>query len=458
MSKTFRAYSLDQHLLLPPDLREWLPEDDLAWFLSDTVDQLDLTDLMQSYELGDGRGQPPYHPAMMVKLLLYAYCVGVPSSRKIEQGTHRDVAFRVLAGDQHPDHDSIAEFRRRHLDRLAGLFLQVLRLCQAAGLVTLGQVALDGTKVQANASRHKAMSYARLEGTERRLEGEVRRLLDEADRVDAAEDAQYGPGRRGDELPAELARRETRLAAIRAAKAALEQQARARAERVADAARARVAAREQRVGSAKGGVPQVPDPEAARPQPGAQYNFTDPDSRIMVDGATKSFVRGYNAQAAVTPTQVVVACGLTQGAIDVQQLVPMLEQVERNVGQRPAVVMADAGYFSAANLTSAAVAGIDLYVPPDKQRRDTPRLAATKQCRTAMAEAMRAKLATPHGRGVYARRKAIVEPVFGQIKAGRGFRRFSFRGRAKVAAEWRLICLTHNLLKLFRGRPAPPPA
>ena len=243
MSKTFRAYSLDQHLLLPPDLREWLPEDDLAWFLSDTVDQLDLTDLMQSYELGDGRGQPPYHPAMMVKLLLYAYCVGVPSSRKIEQGTHRDVAFRVLAGDQHPDHDSIAEFRRRHLDRLAGLFLQVLRLCQAAGLVTLGQVALDGTKVQANASRHKAMSYARLEGTERRLEGEVRRLLDEADRVDAAEDAQYGPGRRGDELPAELARRETRLAAIRAAKAALEQQARARAERVADAARARVAAR-----------------------------------------------------------------------------------------------------------------------------------------------------------------------------------------------------------------------
>src|SRR5207302_1742005 len=194
------------------------------------VDQLDLTDLMQSYELGDGRGQPPYHPAMMVKLLLYAYCVGVPASRKIARGTHRDVAFRVLAGDQHPGHDSIAEFRRRHLDRLAGLFLQVLRLCQAAGLVTLGQVALDGTKVQANASRHKAMSYARLEGTERRLEGEVRRLLDEADRVDAAEDAQYGPGRRGDELPAELARRETRLAAIRAAKAALEQQARARAD------------------------------------------------------------------------------------------------------------------------------------------------------------------------------------------------------------------------------------
>src|SRR2546422_7706463 len=215
MTKAYRPYTLDQQLLLPPDMRQWLPEGDLALFISDVVDELDLAAIYRSYETGDGRGQPPYDPAMMVKVLLYAYCMGLRSSRKIEHATHRDVAFRVLAGDQHPDHDSIAEFRRRHLDRLAGLFLQVLRLCQAAGLVTLGQVALDGTKVQANASRHKAMSYARMEGTERRLDGEVRRLLDEADRVDAAEDAQYGPGRRGDELPAELARRETRLAAIR---------------------------------------------------------------------------------------------------------------------------------------------------------------------------------------------------------------------------------------------------
>ncbi len=458
MSKTFRPYSLDQRLLLPPDLREWLPEDDLAWFLSDTVDQLDLTDFVRAYEEGDGRGQPPYHPLMMAKLLLYAYCVGVPSSRKIEQATHRDIAFRVLAGDQHPDHDSIAAFRRRHLDRLAGLFGQVLRVCQAAGLVTLGAIAVDGTKVQANASRHKAMSYARMEQTEQRLDGEVRRLLEEAERVDTAEDAQYGPGRRGDELPAELARRETRLAKIRAAKAVLEQQARQRAEQAAAAARARVAAREQRVGPAKGGVPQVPDPATARPQPRAQYNFTDPDSRIMVDGATKSFVQAYNAQAAVAPSQVVVACGLTQSAIDVQQLVPILAQVQRNTGQAPRVVLADAGYFSHANVTNPALADIDLYVPPDRQRRDAPQPAPTKPCGTGVAAAMRAKLATPEGRALYARRKELVEPVFGQIKAARGFRRFSLRGHVKVAAEWTLICLTHNLLKLFRARTAPQPA
>jgi transposase len=459
MTKLFRPYSLDQHLLLPPDMREWLPEDDLAWFISDTVDQLDLTEFVLGYELGDGRGQPPYHPAMMVKLLLYAYCVGVPSSRKIERATHRDVAFRVLAGDQHPDHDSIAMFRKRHLDRLAGLFGQVLRLCQAAGLVKLGHVALDGTKVRANASRHKAMSYARMEDTERRLEGEVQRLLEEAARVDAAEDAQFGPGRRGDELPSELARRETRLAKIRAAKAALEQEARDRAEKAAEEGRAKLAARDARVGSAKGGVPKIVDPDQARPRPEAQYNFTDPDSRIMVDGATKSFVQAYNGQAAVdAQAQVVVACGLTQAALDVQQFVPMLTQVVHNLGEPPAVATADAGYFSEANVTSPALAGIDLYVPPDKPMHDVPRRTAIKRCRSAVAEQMRAKLTTPPARALYARRKQIVEPVFGQIKEGRGFRRFSFRGHPQVAAEWILICLTHNLLKLFRGRTAPQPA
>ena len=459
MTRLFRAYSLDQRLLLPPDLREWLPEDDLAWFISDTVDELDLTEFVRVYEVGDGRGQPPYHPAMMVKLVLYAYCIGMPSSRKIERATHRDVAFRVLAADQHPDHTSIAEFRQRHLARLAGLFLDVLRLCQAAGLVTLGHVALDGTKVQANASRHKAMSYARMEETECRLQEEVRRLLEEAERVDAAEDAQYGRGRRGDELPAELARRETRLAKIRAAKTALEQQARAQAEQAAADARGRLAAREQRVGSAKGGNPQVPDPETARPRPEAQYNFTDPESRIMVDGASKSFVQAYNAQAAVDEQlQIVVACGLTEAAIDVQQFVPMLIQVEGNVGARPVVVTADAGYFSATNLTAPETAGIDLYVPPDKHRRDRPQPLTAKSPRTAVAEQMRAKLTLPSGGAIYARRKHIVEPVFGQIKETRGFRRFSFRGRLQVTAEWALICLTHNLLKLFRARAVFQPA
>ena len=453
MIKIFRPYSLDQQLLLPPDMRGWLPEGDLALFVSDVVDELDLSAIYAAYESGEGRGQPPYHPAMMVKLLLYGYCIGTASSRKIERATYRDVAFRVLAGDQHPDHDSIAEFRTRHLGALAALFVQVLRLCQAAGLVKLGHVALDGTKLKANASKHKAMSYGRMEETEHRLAGEVRALLEQAQQVDAAEEAQYGRGRRGDELPAELARRESRLTKIRAAKAALEQEAKAQAAHEAEAARAKLAAREHRVGSAKGKPAQVPDPEQARPAPTAQRNFTDPESRIMVDGATKEFVQGYNAQAAVeSQAQVIVACDVTQAAADVGQFVPMLEQVAAHLGHLPAQVTADAGYFSAPQF-----AAIDFYVPPDRHPhgRDA---AAGRSRQGPFSDAMRTKLQTAAGRAVYARRKTIPEPVFGQIKQGRGFRRFWLRGVGKVRGEWGLICLTHNLLKLFRARTCPAPA
>jgi len=458
MDKTFRAYSLDQRLLLPPDMREWLPDGDLALFISDVVDELDLSAIYRAYEQGDRRGQPPYHPAMMVKLLLYGYCTGLPSSRKIEQATYRDVAVRVLAADQHPDHDSIAEFRKRHLEALAGLFVQVLQLCQAAGLVKLGHVALDGTKVKANASKHKAMSYARMGETEQRLEREVRALLDEAQQVDAAEDAQYGRGRRGDELPAELARRESRLATIRAAKAALEQEAKERAAEQAAAGREKLAAREQRVGSTKGKLPKIPDPEHAQPAPPAQRNFTDPESRIMKDGATKEFVQGYNAQAAVDGhAQVIVACAVTQQAADVGQFVPMLEAVAGNVGQFPAIVTADAGYFSEANLTAPSLAGIECYVPPDRQQhRGEPTPSPSRQ--NAVSQAMRAKLQTATGRAIYALRKMIVEPVFGQIKEARGMRRFWLRGVRNVRGEWTVICLTHNLLKLFRARACPAPA
>src|SRR5512132_322860 len=443
MDKTFRAYSLDQRLLLPPDLREWLPDDDVALFLSDVVDELDLSAIYAAYEQGDRRGQPPYHPAMMVKLLLYGYCTGVPSSRKIERATYRDVAFRVLAGDQHPDHDSIAEFRKRHLEALAGLFVQVLQLCQSAGLVTLGHVALDGTKLKANASKHTAMSYARMEETEARLEREVRTLLEQAQQVDAAEDTQYGPGQRGDALPAELARRDSRLVKIRAAKAALEQAARARASRAAEAGRAKLAAREQRVGSAKGRVATVPDPAQAQPEPTAQYNFTDPDSRIMKDGATQGFVQAYNAQLVVDgEAQVIVACAVTQAATDVEQA--------------PAIALADAGYFSEANLTAPALATIACYVPPDRQ---THRGVWTPgRSRHPVSEQMRATLQTAAGRAIYARRKTLPEPVFGQIKEARGFRRFWLRGVRNVRAEWAMICLTHNLLKLFRARACPTPA
>jgi len=458
MTKTFRPYSLDQQLLLPPDLRGWLPEGDLALFVSDVVDELDLSGIYAAYESGEGRGQPPYHPAMMVKLLLYGYCIGTASSRKIERATYRDVAFRVLAGDQHPDHDSIAEFRKRHLGALAAVFVQVLRLCQAAGLVRLGHVALDGTKLKANASKHKAMSYARMEETERRLATEVHALLEQAQQIDAAEDAQYGHGRRGDELPAELARRESRLAKIRAAKAALHAEAQARAAQAAEAGRAKRAAREQRAGGAKGRPAQVPDPAQAQPAPTAQRNFTDPESRIMVDGATKEFVQGYNAQAAVdSQAQVIVACDVTQAAADVGQLVPMLGQVAAHLGQLPAQVTADAGYFSEANLTAPQFAAIDFYVPPDRHPhgRDA---SAGRSRQGAFSEAMRSKLQTAAGRAVYARRKTIPEPVFGQIKQGRGFRRFWLRGLRKVRGEWTVICLTHNLLKLFRAQASPIPA
>jgi transposase len=460
MGKTFRSYEPDQRLLLPPDLREWLPEGHLALFVSDVVDALDLSAIFAAYE-GEERGQPPYHPAMMVKLLVYAYCTGKPSSRKIERATYEDVAYRVLAADQHPDHDSIAAFRQRHLPALAGLFAQVLRLCQEAGLVKLGHVALDGTKMKANASKHKAMSYERMCAAEQQLEHEVTALLARAEAVDTEEDAQYGPGRRGDELPAELARRESRLAKIRAAKAALEEEARARAAQEAEAARAKIAERERAEGATgekpAGRPPTVPDPAQARPEPTAQRNFTDPESRIMKDGATKGFEQAYNAQAAVDAhAQIIVAAGVTQEANDKRQLVPLVTQVEANCGAVPAQVSADAGYFSEANVTAPALAGVDLYVPPDRQKHGAPPTAVSAPPPDAAVSAqMRHKLTTPEGRKVYGRRKAVVEPVFGQMKEGRGFRRFSFRGLRKVTAEWALICLTHNLLKLFRAGACP---
>jgi transposase len=462
MGKTFRAYNLDQRLLLPPDMRQWLPEGHLALFLLDVVSQLELTEIMKVYEDGDGRGQPPYHPVMMVTLLLYAYCTGKPSSRRIERATFEEVAYRVVAGDQHPDHDSIADFRQRHLAALARLFVQVLQLCEAAGLVKLGHVALDGTKVKANASKHKAMSYERMGAKEKELEAEVARLLEQAQQVDAAEDAEYGKGRRGDELPAELARRETRLRKIREAKAALEAAARAQAEQAAAQAREKLAARAQHeveTGKKMGGrPPQVPDPEQAQPAPTAQRNFTDPESRIMKDGATKGFEQAYNAQAAVDSTaQIIVAAAVTQEANDKQQLQPMLEKVKENCGRLPDTASADAGYFNTAHLTDETLSTVDLHVPPDRQKHGAapPPIAVPSAADTSVVDQMRQKLQTAAGQAVYKWRKAIVEPVFGQTKEVRGFRRFSFRGFTKVAAEWDLICLTHNLLKLWRAQRRP---
>ena len=457
MGKSFLPDAVNQSLLFPPSLHDWLPERHLARFVVDVVDALDLGAIYASYDEKDGRGQSAYPPAMMVRVLLYGYATGVYSSRKIEARTYEDVAFRYLSADAHPDHDTFAAFRKRHLEALAGLFTQALLLCEKAGLVKLGHVSIDGTKIKAHASKHKAMSYARMGEAEARLKAEIEELLQQAEATDAAEDAAYGKGKRGDELPEELARRASRLQKIAQAKAELEQEARQKAEQERAAAEAKLAARreqEERTGKKKRGrEPRVPDPDKATPDGKAQRNFTDPESRIMPDGANKgSFLQGYNAQAAVDATaQVIVAAEVTQETTDNGQLLPMLDQVKQNMGRKPEAASADAGYWSEANATDESVADIDLHIATGRDKHEEviatasgppPEGAAAKQ-------AMRHKLRTEAGRAVYKMRKAIVEPVFGQIKEQRGFRRFSLRGLDNVRREWRLVCLTANLLKLF---------
>jgi transposase len=459
MGQNFFPDTVNQTLLFPPSLHDWLPETHLSRFLVDVVSELDLSAIYKSYEEKDGRGQAAYAPAMMVRLLLYGYATGVYSSRKIEKRTYEDLAFRYLSGDQHPDHATLAEFRKRHLEALAGLFTQALLLCAEAGLVKLGHVSIDGTKIKANASKHKAMSYKRMNETEARLQQEVEALMAAAAQADESEDAQYGKGQRGDELPEELSRRESRLKKIREAKQALEQAAKEQAERKGEEAEQKLAEREeeeQRTGKKKRGrKPEPSDPEQTRPDETAQRNFTDPESRIMPDGGNKgSFVQGYNAQIAVdSASQVIVAAEITQETNDKKQLIPMIAQMVANLEQKPEKVSADTGYFSEANVTDESVKDVDLYVATGRDKHsgvvetfcDPPPPDASPK------EAMRHKLRTADGRAVYKMRKAIVEPVFGQIKEQRGFRRFSLRGKLNVSHEWKLVCAVSNLLKLFKS-------
>lgn len=433
MSKTFRPYEPDQAFLMPASLRDWLPKGHLAYFVSELVDQLDLSDIMSRYE--EERGYPPYHPVMMVKVLLYAYCIGVPSSRKIAKRLEEDIGFRVLAANNTPDFRTISDFRKDHLQNLAGLFVQVLKMCRRAGIVKLGHVAIDGTKVKANASKHKAMSYKRMKEEEARLEAEVRELLQKAQSEDEAEDRLYGKNKRGDELPKELAFRESRLKKIREAKAALEADAQAQAE-----------AQEGKDKPGKGtGVPEDK----------AQRNFTDPESGIMPVSGGKNFEQCYNAQAAVdSARQVITAADVTQRPSDKEQAVPMVKQVEENLGELPGQLSADAGYFSSKVVEELTAAGIDVYIPPDKMRHaykapPAPRGRIPKGLSTA--DRMRRKLRTKQGRKRYGLRKELPEPVFGQIKQARGFRQFLLRGKEKVRGEWRFICTGHNVLKLFRA-------
>ena len=448
LDRTFRPYEPDQLWLLPPSLGEWLPEDHLAYFVSDLVAELDLTPILKTYG-GVTRGNAPYDPRMLVTILLYAYAVGIPASRQIARELEEDVAFRVLAANQRPDFRTISDFRQQHLAALTDLFVQVLTLCQRAGLVKLGHIALDGTKVQANASKHKAMSYGRMVTEEARLNAEVAALLQQAETADARDDAAYGSDRRGDELPAEVARRTQRLETIRAAKAVLEQEAQA-------AAAVQQAAREARdtEGPRRGRPAQ---PRSSVPHPQAQRNFTDPESRIMpAPGAKGSVIQGYNCQAAVdAKAQIIVAAEVTDEANDKQQAQPLLTQVLVNTGQVPRPVSMDAGYFSEATVEMVATLGGAPLIPPDRQRHGRAVPAAPHGRRPvglSVADRMRRTLRTKRGRRLYARRKAIVEPVFGQIKQGRGFRQFLLRGMRKVRGEWALICTTHNVLKLWTAR------
>ena len=414
---------------------------------------MDLSAIHRRCQSTDARGTQPYHPLMMTSLLVYGYCVGVVSSRKLEKSTHESVAFRVIAGGEHPDHTRISEFRRVHLGDLADLFFQVLALAKKAHLIKLGNVALDGTKMKANASKHKAMSYDRMEKDAARLRQKVRDLLAAAEAADAQEDAEYGQGKRGDELPEELRRAESRLARIKALKAELEAEARQQAEEAAkrDDDDLPPSPSETPLPSHK-----IPKTKDGKIDPKAQRNFTDGESRIMK--SSEGYVQAYNCQAVVDEEhQIIVAQAVTNQAPDVEHLLPMLVQTVANCGAKPDNWLADAGYFSEANVCEVTKWGVEPFIPPRRQKHSeepTPVLGRPPND-LVIKDLMIRKLATKSGRAVYALRKKIVEPVFGQIKDARGLRRFLLRGLKNVRGEWALIALTHNLLKIYRAQLRP---
>jgi transposase len=442
MAKTFKSWDVDQPVLLPPSVQELVPVGHLAHFVRDLVrESLDVSAILKPYT--EDRGFPPYDPTMMTALLLYAYSQGLYASRRIAKACEERVDFMAVTARQSPDFRTISDFRKRHLSALSGLFTQVLQLCQQAGLVTLGHVALDGTKIRASASKHKAMSYGRMKTAEPELAAEVARWLAEATASDVREDTAYGVDRRGDELPEWVTNKQHRVEKIRAAKAALEAEAQANAL----------------------GQKRTPDPSSDRPSRGrpakqapgtpparAQRNFTDPDSRIMK--AQDGFIQGYNAQAAVDAAhQVIVAHGLTNQASDTHQLEPMLASIKANMGRQARELSADAGYCSEHNLTALARRHVRGYVATGRQPHGTASAAGRRKTvpRTRV-HAMAIRLKRAGYRSRYRLRKQVVEPVFGQIKQARGFRQFLLRGLSQVAGEWSLLCSVHNMLKLAGAR------
>jgi transposase len=430
MAKGYRTYLPEQDLLLPPSLREWLPENHLVYFVSDVVDQLDLSAMYGVYEK-EKRGQPPYDPRLMTKLLVYGYCTGVFSSRRIQKRLQEDIPFKVLGAGNEPDFRTISDFRKIHIATLQKLFEQVLAMALECGAIKLGRVCLDGTKLKANASTHKAMSYGRMKEKQQQLKEEVKQLLEQAEAADKEEDRQYGD-KRGDELPEQLQRRETRLTKIKEAKKVVEQRARDKAAEEGKSAE---------------------EAKLAKPDDKDQYNFTDPESRIMKGG--DGFVQGYNAQAAVEPTLLlIVGQTVTEAANDKKQLKPMVELIEQQSGQCPEAILADNGYCSEENLEllESVQPTIEGFIATGKQKHGEHRLPA-KRGRlpkgATQVDRMKRKLQTKVGKAVYAARKCVVEPVFGQIKQARGFRQFLLRGKEKAKGEWALLCLTHNLLRLY---------
>jgi transposase len=430
MGKSYRPDYPDEELLLPPSLRDWLPENHLAYFVSDVVDNLDLSAMDAVY--GDEkRGRPPYDPLMMTKVLVYGYCVGVFSSRKMERRLVEDIAFRVLAGDNQPNFRTISDFRKIHLTTLAGLFEQVLQIALEAGAMKVGRVALDGTKVKANASKHKAMRYDRMQEKEKQLKAEVKQLLEQAEVADAEEDARYGKDRSGDELPAELERRETRLKKIQQAKRALQERAHQQA------------------------VTEGSDPKQATPKDNDQYNFTDPESRIMK--SADGFVQAYNAQAAVEPDlQLIVGQTVTQAAKQTTVATPggghrTAERPKggRGPGRQRLLLGAQSGSFGIGREAGAAYRRVYRHRTAAAWRasRTLPQGTAAEGCDAGGPH--EAKAENQGRKAVYVARKAIVEPVFGQIRQARGFRQFLMRGIEKVRGEWSLVCLTHNILKCY---------
>jgi transposase len=439
MSKTFRDWSLDQALLLPPSVHDFVPTGHLSHFVVALVtEELDLSAILASYP-GE-KGQPPYHPAMMVALLLYAYAVGIYSSRRIAKACVERVDFMAVVALDAPDFRTISEFRRRHLAALSALFVQVLKLCERAGLVKLGHVALDGTKIKANASKHKAMSYERMSKREAELQAGVDGWLKAAEAADAAEDKAFGADRRGDEMPDWVANKQARLAKIREAKAELEAEAKAKA--AADAA-----AREPAAGENNDDKPPR-KPSPAVPEPKAQRNFTDPESRILK--AKDGYIQGYNAQAAVDAhAQIIVAQTLSNSGSDQAQFAPLLDAIKANLKRNPDEASADAGYCSAANLRTLSRRRIKGYIATGRQKHGSKSATAKRPAKAgSLLARMITRLRRAGHRSRYRLRKQVVEPVFGQIKQARGFRQFLLRGIEKVKAEWAMICTAHNLRKL----------